>query len=206
MNTKSLALLVAGSLLLSLGSAFAQDRDKHEHNEQPSTVNVDVRDYCDPASFAQIGCDRSVTPVANGIITLTGFQAELGADKSVGAWRFAPEAASAPEGAMLEVKNLGGETHTFTRVKEFGGGFVAGLNAASGNTTPAPECARMVNGNLVPQPASPDNQFLPAGASATAQVEEGDVAKFQCCIHPWMRITVNTKEHDERHDDDHGHK
>lgn len=201
MSLRRSGVLLSALALLTC-PIFAQDH----HDDKPSEVKVDVRDYCDPVSFAQIGCDRSVTPAANGIITLTGFQAELGADKSVGAWRFAPETASAPEGANLEIKNLGGETHTFTRVKEFGGGFVTGLNAASGNATPAPECAQMVNGNLVPQPPSADNQFLPAGASVTAQVEEGDVAKFQCCIHPWMRITVNAKEHDERKSDDHGHK
>jgi hypothetical protein len=203
-NTRNFVFALAATLLLSSASVYAQHHDKNDHDEQPGTVKVDVRDYCDPVSFAQIGCDRTVTPVANGIITLTGFQAELGADKSVGAWRFAPDEASAKEGATLQVKNLGGETHTFTRVKEFGGGFVAGLNAASGNTTPAPECAQVVNGNLVPQPASATNQFLPAGTSATAEVKEGETANFQCCIHPWMRITVNADEHDEHHD--HGNK
>lgn len=189
-------LLIASMILSSFVPALAQN-----HDEQPATVKVDVRDYCDPVSFAAIGCNRTTTPVANGIITLTGFQAELGSEKSVGAWRFIPDRAATPEGAKLEVQNLGGETHTFTRVKEFGGGFVAALNAASGNPTPAPECAQTVNGNLVPQPPSADNLFLPAGASASADVKEGKVVKFQCCIHPWMRITVNAKEHDE---DDHG--
>ncbi len=179
------------SLLLAFGitQAFAQHKD-----EQPSMIKVDVRDYCDPSSFAQIGCNRSVTPIANGFITLTGFQAELAAEKSVGAWRFVPEKAQASDGATLMVHNVGGETHTFTRVKEFGGGFVPALNTASGNPTPAPECAQMVNGNLVPQSPSSTNQFLPAGATATAEVGEGDTAKFQCCIHPWMRITVKADE------------
>ena len=99
------------------------------------------------------------------------------------------------------LQNLGGETHTFTRVREFGGGFVAPLNAASGNPVPAPECARMINGQLAPQPPSPDNIFLAGNSSATGPlVAEGQSAKFQCCIHPWMRMTINSKEHQENND------
>ena len=133
---------------------------RHVNDDQPGLLNVHIRDYCDPVSFAAIGCVRTTTPVSAGVITLSGFQAELGADKSVGAWRFVPDRAKAEEGLSLMLQNLGGETHTFTRVREFGGGFVAPLNAASGNPVPAPECARMINGQLAPQPPSPDNVFL----------------------------------------------
>ncbi len=104
---------------------------------------------------------------------------------------------------MLLLKNLGGETHTFTRVRKFGGGFVAPLNAASGNPVPAPECAQMVNGNLMPQPPSANNIFLAAGATANGpQLSEGETVRFQCCIHPWMRITIHLKDHgDDSHHD-----
>jgi hypothetical protein len=187
-----LVLLVCGSLVLAHGK---------DSDDQPGTLTVDIRDYCDPVTFANIGCIRTATPVANGTITLPGFGAELAAEKSVGAWRFIPDRAKAEDGVNLMLKNLGGETHTFTRVKQFGGGFVAALNAASGNSTPAPECAKVVNGNLVPQPPGPDNIFLPGNTNATGpQVAEGERAKFQCCIHPWMRTTINTKDHD---DDEH---
>jgi hypothetical protein len=46
-------------------------------------------------------------------------------------------------------------------VKRFGGGFVDFLNGLSGNTVPAPECAQIVDGALVPQPASDEN--IPPG-------------------------------------------
>jgi hypothetical protein len=174
---------------------------RHANDDQPGLLNVHLRDYCDPVTFAAIGCIRTVAPVSAGVITFSGFQAELGTDKSVGAWRFVPDRAKADEGLSLMLQNLGGETHTFTRVREFGGGFVAPLNAASGNPVLAPECARMVNGQPVPQPPSPDNIFLQGNASATGpQVAEGQTAKFQCCIHPWMRMTINAKEHQEHND------
>ena len=203
MSGNKQALPIACLILLALASVLlAQDKND---KDQPGTLTVHIRDYCDPVSFANIGCVRMATPVANGIITLPGFGAELAADKSVGAWRFVPDNAKAEDGLNLTLQNLGGETHTFTRVKQFGGGFVAGLNAASGNPTPAPECAKVAaNGSLVPQPASADNIFLPANSNAPGpHVGEGERAKFQCCIHPWMRTTINAKDADDSgHDHD----
>jgi hypothetical protein len=182
--------LIVGLTFFSTAPLSQPDKD-----DQPGVLNVHIRDYCDPVTFAAIGCVRTVTPVSSGVITFSGFNAELGADKSVGAWRFVPDRANADEGLGLMLQNLGGETHTFTRVREFGGGFVAPLNAASGNPVPAPECAQTVNGQLVPQPPSPDNIFLDGNASATGPlVPERETAKFQCCIHPWMRMTVNAKK------------
>ncbi len=40
-----------------------------------------------------------------------------------------------------------------------------------------------------PQPASSTNIFVPAGATVPGPTVSGE-AKFQCCIHPWMRTTV----------------
>ena len=197
MSRKTYALLISLLILLACGSwVLAQDKDT---DDQPGTLTIHIRDYCDPVTFANIGCVRTATPVGNGIITLAGFGAELGADKSVGAWRFVPDHAKAEDGLNLMLQNLGGEMHTFTRVKQFGGGFVAPLNAASGNPTPAPECAKVAaNGSLMPQPPGPDNIFLAGNANAAGpHVREGERAKFQCCIHPWMRTTINTKDNDD---------
>src|SRR5262249_10694285 len=198
MSGKSYALPIAFLFLLVCGSlVLAQDKD-NDNDGQAGTLTIDLRDYCDPVSFANIGCVRTATPVANGTITFAGFLAELGAEKSVGAWRFIPEHAKAEDGLNLMLKNLGGETHTFTRVKQFGGGFVAVLNAASGNPTPAPECAQGVNGTLVPQPPSANNIFLPANSNAAGlHSGEDESAKFQCCIHRWMRTTINGGDHDD---------
>ena len=205
MSGKHYALLISCLILLAcVSSVVAQDKDK---DDQPGTLTIHIRDYCDPVTFANIGCVRTATPVANGIITLGGFGAELGADKSVGAWRFVPDHAKAEDGLNLMLQNLGGETHTFTRVKQFGGGFVAPLNAASGNPTPAPECAKVAaNGSLMPQPPGPDNIFLPGNTNAAGpHVAEGERAKFQCCIHPWMRTTINNKDNDDSGDEHEKH-
>lgn len=186
------ALLVFGSVLLVSGLPRASAQAAAAPG---SDLVLHIRDYCDPTSFDIAlndpnACNRDITP---GAITFQGFVAELSAEKSVGAWRFSPEKISAAEGATLHVTNLGGETHTFTQVKDFGGGFVGFLNAASGNPTPAPECAQIVNGQLVPQPPGPDNTFLPAGATTDVSLDQEVSVKYQCCIHPWMRLTISPR-------------
>jgi hypothetical protein len=173
-------------------SAEAQEKNK------PSDLTIHIRDYCDPTSFNAIlgngTCNRDTSP---GSITFMGFLTELSMDKSVGAWRFAPSQTRVAEGATLNLQNLGGETHTFTLVKRFGGGFVDVLNQGAGTPTPASECAQMVNGTLVPQPPGPDNIFIPAGGSASMTLKSGETARIQCCIHPWMHLTITPR--DEHH-------
>src|SRR5882762_4905137 len=98
---------------------------------------------------------------------------------------------------MLLLKNLGGETHTFSKVAAFGGGFIAGLNALSGNPIPRPECAIVHrDGSLSPQPESAANVFVEAGlteagpTAGSSILPVGKASKFICCIHPWMRAVV----------------
>jgi plastocyanin len=186
----SLAIFI---VLLSVATALAQQKTNPQ-------VVIHIRDYCDPASFnAAVGPDTCIRDTTNGAITFSGFLGELGADKSVGAWRFAPDQLRVSQGTTLLVENLGGETHTFTEVKRFGGGFLDFLNGPSGTPVPAPECAQVVNGTLVPQPPSDENIFLPAGGNATVPIEEQGVTRYQCCIHPWMRITIHPKDEHHEH-------
>ena len=76
----------------------------------------------------------------------------------------------------MRVTNRGGRAHTFTKVNDFGGGFVAPLN---GTLSPAPECEN---------PA--DLVFVPYGGSQQLSGLAPGLHKFQCCIHPWMRGAV----------------
>lgn len=158
---------------------------------------VRMQGPCDPASFnAAVGPG---TCIGNGTITFAHFIAELTNAQKVGAWHFDPSAGSLEPGTVLSLENRAGETHTFTKVKEFGGGFIAPLNALSGTPVPAPECATAAMGNLIPKPESPSNIFVEAETTevgpiaGSALLPSGTTTKWQCCIHPWMRTELTTK-------------
>ena len=190
-------LLVVALTAVSWVPNLANARDDDSDKNPPGPLQIKLRDTCDPVSFnAAFGVG---TCVGSFSTTLAQFFAELGQDQTVGAWRFHPLFARANKGTQLIVTNFGGELHTFTKVKEFGGGFVQPLNDASGNPIPAPECADVVNGQLVPKSPSATNLFVPAGQSVPGPVvKNGKTEKFMCCIHPWMRMTINPKGHAER--------
>ena len=189
-------------ILLTCVCVTAQSQDKSNDKSKPSQLTIHVRDYCDPDTFnAGLGPGTCTRDISTGAINLNGFLTEATLDKSVGAWRFVPDQPAAAEGATINLQNLGGETHTFTKVKRFGGGFVAPLNTAAGTPQPAPECAQMVNGQLVPQPPSPNNIFIPAGGAASATLKSAGIVRYQCCIHPWMHVTITGK--DDHHEDVH---
>src|SRR6185503_14747564 len=131
-------------------------------------------DDCEPTTFNAVLGDGAC--VGNGHTTFDEFIAELAATQDAHAWRNQPSAMLLNVGRPTFIENRGGETHTFTPVANFGGGFVNELNGISGNPVPAPECLNF--GAIV---------FIPAGGS-----EEGPTAgssgltvgshKFQCCI------------------------
>jgi len=137
---------------------------------------VQIRDDCDPATFdAAIG---PKTCVGDGDTTFADFLAELTATQVAEKWRFNP---SSTNDTSLVARNRGGETHTFTPVAKFGGGVVPLLNTLSGNPVEAAECA---------DPAQFGPSVLGPGerSKKTITAKPGD--HFQCCIHPWMRLTV----------------
>lgn len=141
------------------------------------TVNVNILDDCDGPSFnAAVGpgtCNRT------GGIKFGQFLSLLGKHQEVTSYRFSPAAFTVHVGQNIAAVNLGGETHTFARVANFGGGVVDLLNGLSGNPTPAPECLTL-----------PGSEFLAPGATDVESVGAPGTAKFQCCIHPWMRAVV----------------
>src|SRR5215469_13119764 len=106
-------------------------------------------------------------------------------------------------GDQTSLVNKGGETHTFTRVAKFGGGFIAPLNGLTGNPVSAPECAQVLpDGSLAPQPEGPTNQFVEAGNSEAGPTAGSSalplgVSYWECCIHPWMRMVVVVHEHED---------
>jgi len=143
---------------------------------------IRLLDDCEPNSFNAVLGDGAC--VGNGHTTFDEFIAELAATQDAHNWRNQPSQMHLNVGRPTFIENVGGETHTFTPVAAFGGGFVTELNGISGNPVPAPEC---LNFGAI--------SFIPAGG-----VEEGPTAgssdmpvgisRFQCCIHPWMRTVV----------------
>ncbi len=155
---------------------------------------VAIRDDCDAATFNQaIGPG---TCVGKGETTFQEFIAQLQEEKIADAWKFDPGDVDLKAGEPLTVVNQGGETHTFTNVRAFGGGFVALLNGLSGNPVPRSECAvTLPDGSLVPNFGNPG--LNPVGPGGSLTIRTGGFALgrhlFMCCIHPWMR-TVLTVE------------
>ena len=142
-----------------------------------TTKIITMRDACDPASFdAALGSGHCI-PGHHGNTLFTDFIGELQTDQNAGAWRFNPMLNATAgtfklvrldltSGDQTSLVNKGGETHTFTRVAKFGGGFIPTLNGLTGNPVPAPECAqKLPDGSLAPQPEGPTNQFVEAGNS-----------------------------------------
>src|SRR5260221_12193379 len=158
---------------------------------------VRMQGPCDPASFnAAVGPG---TCIGKGETTFAHFIAELTSAQKAGSWHFDPSAGTLAPGTVLSLENRGGEVHTFTKVKEFGGGFVAPLNALSCNPVPAPECATATIGGLIPKPESPSNIFVEAETTEVGPTAGGPIlpsgtkTKFMCCIHPWMRTELTTQ-------------
>ena len=153
-----------------------------------------MEDDCEPASFnAALGQPDAC--IGDGKTTFGDFLAELAATQKAKEWKFDPSMLTIRQGRPVLVENEGGETHTFTLVEAFGGGFVPELNAISGNPTPVGECATMTADGLAPKPPSAVNVLVAADKEAsfeTAGLLPG-MYKFQCCIHPWMRVVLTVK-------------
>jgi len=141
---------------------------------------VSLMDACDPDTFnapppAGIGpgtCSRQ------GGVQFGNFLDQLTRHHSVGAWHMAPGEVMLKLGDVLSATNKGGETHTFTEVEDYGGGFVQVLNTLGGFGATVPEC----------DPTKV--QMLHPGESFHETSDEVGVEKYQCCIHPWMRTEV----------------
>ena len=163
-----------GSALLGVGSGHAG--------------SVVAHDSCDPASF-NAALDDPNACLKPGRTTFQEFIAELTATHTARSWRFNPDQATAHAGEALVAQNVGGEAHTLTPVRQFGGGFIQLLNNLSNNPVPAPECLNVPGLDFV---AGGEKSIIPAAALA-AVADAGGIARVECCIHPWMRTEVRLK-------------
>jgi plastocyanin len=142
---------------------------------------VTMLDACDPDTFNEaIGpgtCNRS------GGLRFDLFIEQLTKHGAVGAWRFSPDTSTVGTGTTFLATNQGGEVHTFTEVKQFGGGIVADLNVLAHTPDIAPECAALES-----------DDFVAPGGTYRETVHQSGTAKFQCCIHPWMRLEARVTQ------------
>jgi len=176
-------------ILLLVGAGYLLLTARATGVASGSTTTIRLWDACDPASFDQVLGPGSCLSGRHGTETFDIFINEVTVDRIAGAWRFGSTKYDLPSGRNTLLENRGGETHTFTKVDKFGGGFVPILNQLSGNPTPAPECLA---------PPSSTFTFVPglgkvAGPMAGSAALPSGVSRYQCCIHPWMRTVITVK-------------
>src|SRR3954468_13786973 len=144
---------------------------------------VRVEDRCDPATFNAALNDPNAC-VHDGGTTFDQFLANTAAEGGDHHWRFKEDDVQVRTGEAVRVVNQGGETHTFTPVAEFGGGFIDVLNNLSGAGATVPECVPGAAGQN-PVPADHTLMFTPKAGT--------HVQKVQCCIHPWMHTEITVR-------------
>jgi plastocyanin len=148
----------------------------------PGIAQVVALDECDPATFnTALGPDFCKNIALGSSTTLQNLLAEAAAGTPDPKWDFEPDTLKVKQGTALSVVDQGGEPHTFTEVKQFGGGFIAPLNS---NQSPVPECAAGFGDVAVAK-----TRILQGSTSLVTGLSKG-THYFQCCIHPWMRFKV----------------
>ena len=132
-----------------------------------------LRDLCGGESWTPFGGCLIDGPVAR-----PDWLARVQETGSHPLWANSPVATAVETGTTLEVVNVGGRPHSFTRVSNFGGGIIPILNTREDTRIPAPECLA----GVVAIPG--------AGGSVTQTFNDPGEQRYQCCFHPWMRTTV----------------
>jgi len=166
---------------------FAQDQ-ANEHNTSanpPALAQVVALDECDPTTFnAALGPDFCKNIALGYQTTLSDLFQEAADGTPDPKWDFEPDTVHIHKGTILSVVDQGGEPHTFTEVRKFGGGFIDGLN---GGQAAVPECAAGFSSVAVAR-----TRILQGSQLEVTGLSKGQ-HHFQCCIHPWMRVTVDVK-------------
>jgi hypothetical protein len=104
-----------------------------------------------------------------------------------------PDQAQMNVGETFVATDVGGELHSFTEVKAFGGGIVPLLNQLSNSGPTRPECGAAIAAFSA---GVPNSSFVLPGQSFTETEgpnEAGHPNLYQCCIHPWMHETITVR-------------
>jgi plastocyanin len=175
--TSALTSIVLGSLVVTTALASSS-----------GSQSVRIQDRCDPVTFnaAHIPCLTH----ERGTVKLQDLFAIVGKDpqqalrnRDAAGWRFNSDDLTVERGTKLDLKNEGGELHTFTPLPAFGSGCVPEVNALFG-FAPNPICADTT--------VFARTGVLPGGTSSVTLNNVGNYY-FQCLIHPWMRATVHVR-------------
>jgi len=151
-----------------------------------SNTQVVALDECDPTTFNQaLGPDFCKNISLGYFTTLSDLFSEAQSGHPDPNWDFEPDTVHINQGTPLSVVDQGGEPHTFTEVKHFGGGFIPQLNGPGEHTIP--ECAGGFGKVAVAR-----TRMLQGSQLQVTGLSSGEHL-FQCCIHPWMRVKVEVK-------------
>ena len=132
------------------------------------------------------------TCVGGGRTTFGDFRTTLEALTPPQRWNFSRDDFGLDAGARIDVVSQGGEFHTFTEVKQFGGGCrpVPFLNLG---LPPVAECLPEATPGV---PAAFLTSGVPAGGTLTITDLSPGTHLYQCLIHPWMRTVAVVEDHD----------
>jgi plastocyanin len=151
-----------------------------------SQSQVVALDECDPKTFNDaLGPDFCKNIALGYTTTLSDLFSEAQSGHPDPKWDFEPDTVQIHQGTPLSVVDQGGEPHTFTEVKHFGGGFIPQLNAPGEHTVP--ECKGGFGEVAVAR-----TRLLQGSQLQVTGLAPGE-HRFQCCIHPWMRVKVEVK-------------
>ncbi len=186
---RAIATLIGLTMAVTLAGAMSARAEEEEGC--PSLVQIVALDECDPDTFnAALGeggtgfCHNVALSALGQATTLDDLFTKAAAGTPDPGWDFEPDSVAIKKGDVLSVVNQGGEPHTFTEVAHFGGGFIPGLNHGE---NPVPECAGGFKDVAVAR-----TRILQGSHLDITGLSKGKHL-FECCIHPWMRITVNVE-------------
>lgn len=178
-------LLVGCLMIVGATFSFAQ-ANPPRRSPILSNSQVVALDECDPKTFNEaLGAEFCRNISLGYFTTLSELFSEAQSGHPDPNWDFEPDTVHLNHGTPLSVVDQGGEPHTFTEVKHFGGGFIPQLNGPGEHTIP--ECAGGFGKVAVAR-----TRMLQGSQLQVTGLGPGEHF-FQCCIHPWMRVKVEVK-------------
>jgi hypothetical protein len=176
-NLPTPILLAIGATVAGLNRAGVQS--------EAGFAQVVALDECDRATFdASTGAGPSFfKDLAPGVsTTLSDLFAKAAAGTPHPNWDLGLDNLTIKQGHIVSVVDQGGELHTFTEVKQFGGGFIPILNdpvKASCTTSP---------------PVTVPRTGILQGSHLDVICLSKGNHLFQCCFDPCMRIEVDVSK------------